>query len=152
MDWATAMICAHLSAHSLSAHAHLQVIVSLATGSGKTLIAAEVIKRKLPALRAAKKVAVFLAPTNPLVAQARGDDGGDDSEGAACQTRCALAAAMLASECSSYHHSPLLLPACTCSNATSRSGVCMACVHKLSMALSCTTVASVHGSGSVGSR
>lgn len=38
-------------------------------GSGKTLIAAEVIRNKLPALRQANKVAVFLAPTNPLTDQ-----------------------------------------------------------------------------------
>lgn len=38
-------------------------------GAGKTLIAAEVIRRKLPALKAATKAVLFMAPTNPLVAQ-----------------------------------------------------------------------------------
>jgi ERCC4-related helicase len=46
-----------------------QVIVCIDTGSGKTRIAAEVIARKLPALSTAHRKAVFLAPTNPLVAQ-----------------------------------------------------------------------------------
>jgi ERCC4-related helicase len=41
------------------------------TGAGKTLIAAEVIRRKLPALKAATKAVLFMAPTNPLVAQVR---------------------------------------------------------------------------------
>lgn len=40
-------------------------------GAGKTLIAAEVIRRKLPALKAATKAVLFMAPTNPLVAQVR---------------------------------------------------------------------------------
>lgn len=39
------------------------------TGAGKTLVAAEVIRRKLPALKAATKAVLFMAPTNPLVAQ-----------------------------------------------------------------------------------
>jgi len=38
-------------------------------GAGKTLIAADVIRRKLPALKAATKAVLFMAPTNPLVAQ-----------------------------------------------------------------------------------
>jgi len=42
-----------------------------AAGAGKTLIAAEVILDRLPAIKAAQKTVVFLAPTNPLVAQVR---------------------------------------------------------------------------------
>jgi ERCC4-related helicase len=38
-------------------------------GAGKTLIAAEVIRRKLPSLKAQCKAVLFMAPTNPLVAQ-----------------------------------------------------------------------------------
>ena len=45
------------------------VIAVLETGSGKTLIAAEVVRRMAPALAAARRRAVFLAPTNALVAQ-----------------------------------------------------------------------------------
>eukprot|EP00878_Enallax_costatus_P019167 GHUV01020212.1.p1 GENE.GHUV01020212.1~~GHUV01020212.1.p1 ORF type:complete len:231 (+),score=41.82 GHUV01020212.1:254-946(+) len=44
-------------------------LIALPTGSGKTLIAAEVIRHKLPALKAAGKAVIFLAPTNPLVEQ-----------------------------------------------------------------------------------
>jgi replicative superfamily II helicase len=40
-------------------------------GSGKTLIAAEVVRRMLPGLAAQNKRAVFVAPTNPLVSQVR---------------------------------------------------------------------------------
>lgn len=40
-------------------------------GAGKTLIAAEVIRAKLPALKQQGKAVLFLAPTNPLVAQVR---------------------------------------------------------------------------------
>eukprot|EP00775_Hariotina_reticulata_P010973 gene10973-11128_t len=45
------------------------VIISLATGAGKTMIAAEVIRRRLPDLKAAGKAVCFMAPTNPLVEQ-----------------------------------------------------------------------------------
>jgi ERCC4-related helicase len=44
----------------------------LAAGGGKTLVAAEVIRRKLPQLKAANQLAIFLAPTNPLAAQVGG--------------------------------------------------------------------------------
>eukprot|EP00775_Hariotina_reticulata_P012039 gene12039-12182_t len=47
----------------------LQALIALPTGAGKTLIAAEVIRERLPAIKAAQKTVVFLAPTNPLVAQ-----------------------------------------------------------------------------------
>ncbi|KAF6258330.1 hypothetical protein COO60DRAFT_1639253 [Scenedesmus sp. NREL 46B-D3] len=53
----------------MSAAAAEVVIISLATGAGKTLIAAEVIRAKLPELKAAGKAVLFMAPTNPLVAQ-----------------------------------------------------------------------------------
>jgi ERCC4-related helicase len=49
------------------------VFLCVPAGSGKTLIAAEVIRHKLPALHQANKVAVFLAPTNPLTDQVRPD-------------------------------------------------------------------------------
>jgi hypothetical protein len=38
-------------------------------GAGKTLVAAEVIRRRLPELKAAGKAVCFMAPTNPLVEQ-----------------------------------------------------------------------------------
>jgi hypothetical protein len=47
----------------------LQLPACLHAGAGKTLVAAEVIRRKLPALKAATKAVLFMAPTNPLVAQ-----------------------------------------------------------------------------------
>eukprot|EP00775_Hariotina_reticulata_P010788 gene10788-10945_t len=47
----------------------MQALVVLPTGSGKTLISAEVIHRRLIDIRDTKKTVVFLAPTNPLVAQ-----------------------------------------------------------------------------------
>lgn len=40
-------------------------------GSGKTLIAGEVIRHRLRPLKQAGKAIIFLAPTNPLVAQVR---------------------------------------------------------------------------------
>lgn len=45
------------------------VLVLWYAGAGKTLIAAEIIRSKLPLLKAAGQVAVFLAPTNPLADQ-----------------------------------------------------------------------------------
>jgi hypothetical protein len=44
------------------------------SGSGKTRIAIEIICSKLSALKQAGQVAVFLAPTNPLVDQVRGSE------------------------------------------------------------------------------
>lgn len=53
----------------LAPSVHLQVIVTLDTGSGKTLIAGEVVRLMLGDLHAAQQVAVFLTPTNPLTEQ-----------------------------------------------------------------------------------
>lgn len=52
----------HLVVNCFMPHPHT-------SGSGKTRIAAEVLKLKLPELKGRGKAAVFLAPTNPLVIQ-----------------------------------------------------------------------------------
>jgi ERCC4-related helicase len=51
--------------------------VLVGAGAGKTLIAAEVIRAKLPSLKAAGKAVLFMAPTNPLVAQVHIFTGSD---------------------------------------------------------------------------
>ncbi|GLI60928.1 hypothetical protein VaNZ11_003160 [Volvox africanus] len=53
----------------LQAASHYDSIVYLETGMGKTRIAVEAIAKDLPSLRSAGQVAIFLAPSVPLVRQ-----------------------------------------------------------------------------------
>jgi len=86
-------------AELLERAAENDTIVYLATGSGKTLIAAELLRRLLPGLKAGRRAAVLLAPSIGLALQQAGvmaDSGldaeafvGDDEPDRCAAPRCA---------------------------------------------------------------